>query len=67
MRRTIKAGNDLFITEDGGTIKNRKTGRVIKLHERCGVYFFKMSLLPPDQQKQNDEPPKTKGFGRQAA
>ena len=54
MQQTIKKGNDLSITPDGGTIRNRKTGKTIKLHERGGVYFFKMSFLPPHLQKQPD-------------
>ena len=62
MRRTVKAGNDLCIQPEGGWIKNRKTGKVIKLIERHGVYFFKLQLLPPSQQKQQTD----QGFGRPA-
>ena len=66
MRRTVKAGNDLLITEEGGCITNRQTKQKILLHERCGVYFFKMKLLPPDQQPQKGDKLATSGFGRQA-
>lgn len=66
MRRTVKAGNDLLITEEGGCITNRLTKQKIILHERCGVYFFKMKLLPPDQQPQRGEKSSGSSFGRQA-
>ena len=46
IRQTVKKGNDLHITEGGGVIRNRKSGKTIKLHERGGVYFFKMRFLP---------------------
>ena len=63
----MKAGNELHITEDGGFVRNRKSGKTVRLVERCGVYFFKLSLLPPDQQKQSDPDNKpTSGFGRPA-
>ena len=52
MRQTIKKGNDLHITPEGGFIRNRKTGEKINLHERGGVYFFKMKFLPPSDQPQ---------------
>ena len=50
MRQTIKKGNDLHITPHGGVIRNRLTGKTIKLHERGGVYFFKMKFLAPHLQ-----------------
>lgn len=50
MPQTVANGNDLLISIDGASITNRETGRKVKLHERQGVYFFKMSLLPPSQQ-----------------
>ena len=50
IRQTIKKGNDLYITEGGGVIRNRRNGKTIKLHERGGVYFFKMRFLPPNLQ-----------------
>ena len=66
MRRTVKAGNDLLITEEGGCITNRLTKQKIILHERCGVYFFKMTLLSPSQQPQKGSKSSTAGFHRQA-
>ena len=47
MRQTIKKGNGLHITQEGGFIRNRKTGEKISPHERGGVYFFKMKFHPP--------------------
>lgn len=68
MRRTVKQGNDLIITEDGGIIRNRRTKKVIRLHERQGLYFFKMKLLPPQEQVQKPDSSQMRasGFGRQA-
>ena len=51
MRQCIKKGNDLHISPEGGTIRNRKSGRTLRLHERGGVYFFKMKFLPPHMQR----------------
>ena len=62
MRQTIKKGNDLRITQEGGTITHRKTGKVIRLHERQGVYFFKMRMLSPHKQVQYQSKPS--GFAR---
>ena len=36
-----KNGNDVFITEGGGFMKNRRTGRIVQLYDRSGVLFFK--------------------------
>ena len=71
MRQTIKKGNDPYITPSGGTIKNRKTGKTIKLHERGGVYFFKMTFLPPHLQPCSNDQDKGRknmslGFARPA-
>jgi hypothetical protein len=62
MRQVIKAGNDLHITDGGGYIENKTNGRRIELKERCGVYFFKVQLLPPDLQEQGSH---RSGFTRQ--
>ena len=75
MVQTVKKGNDLLVTPTGGTITNRKSGHVVKLHERLGVYFFKMQLLSPAKQcqPQQDWPklrqpprPSSSGFRRPA-
>ena len=73
MRQTIQKGNDLYITPSGGTITNRKTGKNIQLHERGGVYFFKVNFLPPHLQPQshtanaiNGHKDKAPGFARPA-
>ena len=66
MRKPVKQGDDLIITEDGGIIRNRRTKKVIRLHERQGLYFFKMKLLPPQEQVQKPNLARASGFGRQA-
>ena len=67
-RKTVKCGNDLMITDYGGIIRNRRTKKIIRLHERQGLYFFKMKLLPPNEQiqKPNNGNGRPMGFGRQA-
>ena len=52
LRKIVKAGNILHITEDGGYILNRRTKQRIELHERAGVYFFKFQLHDPVDQVQ---------------
>ena len=66
MRRTVKAGNDMFITEGGGAITNRKTKSQIRLHERLGVYFFKMKILPPKPGKVDQKVNRSTGFSGRA-
>ena len=62
MRRTVKCGNRLVIDEDGGSITNKITKKVIKLHERQGTYFFKCKILPPS--RKIDDASKNSGFIR---
>ena len=64
MIQTVKKGNNLIITEKGGKIVNRKTRKVVRLHEREGVYFFKMKLLPVHMQSRYA--PTKSGFTRPA-
>ena len=56
MRQAIDKGSVLRIAKGGGTLKNMRTGHVIKLHERMGVYFFKMKLLDLEGQKKYQRP-----------
>ena len=65
MIQAVKKGNTLMISEDGGTITKRKTGKVVRLHERQGVYFFKMKLLPAHSQSRYTHRSKS-GFIRPA-
>ena len=51
MRESVHRGNELRIKEGGGTVENMKSGKVVILQEREGVYFLKMSLLPPQLQQ----------------
>ena len=51
MSESVHRGNELRIKKGGGTVTNMKSGKVVILHEREGVYFFKMSLLPPQLQQ----------------
>ena len=39
---TLKKGNNLWIIRKGATIISRPNGQVVRLHERQGVYVFKI-------------------------
>ena len=65
MIQAVKKGYTLTISEDGGTITNRNTGKLVRLHERQGVYFLKMKLLPAHSQSRHTNPSKS-GFIRPA-
>ena len=47
VRKMVKNQNDVISEESGGSIRNRKTGRVIKFFEHEGVYFLKMKVKDP--------------------
>ena len=49
-----KGGSDIFITEDGGIMRNRVSGRSVRIYDRGGVYFFKFKpeLKPQGFQRQ---------------
>ena len=42
-----KYGCKILITEDGGIMTKRRTGRVTRIYDRGGVYFFKFKLAAP--------------------
>ena len=65
MPQVVANGSDLLISLDGAKIM-RKDGREIQLHERKGVYFFKMALLPPSEQPTQDDKLPASPFGRHA-
>ena len=43
----VKRQNDVKFSKDGGTIVNRKSGRIIRFHEHEGVYFLKLRVSDP--------------------
>ena len=50
MRQAVDKGSDMFLTKGGGWLKHKKSGTSIRLHERLGVYFFKMKFLNYNEQ-----------------
>ena len=56
VQKCVRAGNDVSFTEDGGEMRNRRTGKVIQIHQVDGVYFVKMKVKPPptDQARAED-------------
>ena len=47
VRKMVKRNNEVKFKKDGGFIRNRDTGRLLKFHEHEGVYFLKLKVLDP--------------------
>ena len=47
VRKMVKRNNEVKFKNDGGFIRNRDTGRLLKLHEHEGVYFLTLKVLDP--------------------
>ena len=47
----LTAGNTVMFHEDGGDMRNRQSGKTIRIYEIEGVYYIKMKVgdLPNDQ------------------
>ena len=45
---TGKDGFDVFLTDDGAIMRNRESGKLVKLYDRGGVYFAKFKTKLPD-------------------
>ena len=51
LRKCVKSGKDMISFEHGGEMRDRKTGKVIKIYEIGGTYYIKMKVhRPPDDQ-----------------
>ena len=59
VRKMVRHKNDVKFTDNGGTITNRRTGRVINFHEHEGVYVLKLKVKGPDNDLEDT------GFARQ--
>ena len=58
--KLAESGNDVVFRQDGGTIKNRATGRVTEFTRKHGVYVLRAWLLCPSNVGNADA-----GFARQ--
>ena len=57
VRKCVKSGKDMIFFEHGREMKDRKTGKVIKIHEIGGTYYIKMKVhRPPDDQPKPEIP-----------
>ena len=57
VRKCVKSGKDIIFFEHGGEMRDRKTGKVIKIHEIGGTYYIKMKVhRPPDDQPKPEIP-----------
>ena len=43
----MKSGKDVNFFEGGGELKDRATGRTIKIHEIDGTYFMRLKVDDP--------------------
>jgi hypothetical protein len=50
-QKCVKSGNTVVCHEHGGEMKNRQTGKTIRIHEIEGVYYIQMKVgdVPNDQ------------------
>ena len=51
-----RSGNDVNFKAEGGTITNRKTGRVIAFAKKGGVYVLEVMVAPPSGQAKGAPP-----------
>ena len=45
----VKQDNTVRFKDGGGTIRNRKTGRIVRFYEHEGAYFIKLKVTDPEQ------------------
>ena len=60
--KLAEGGNDVLFRQDGGTIRNRATGKVTEFIRKHGVYVVRAWLLTNPSSMSNAET----GFARQA-
>ena len=65
VRKMVKNDHDVVFEDHGGSIRNRKTGKTIRLFEHEGVYFVKFKVKDPDSV--NTIVGNNQGFHRQGA
>ena len=44
VRKLVRDGNDVHITQKGGTIRNLKTGQTMQIHNFQGIYYVRMKI-----------------------
>ena len=47
VRKMAKRNNEVKFKKDGGFIRNRKAGRLLKFQKHEGAYFLKLEVLDP--------------------
>jgi hypothetical protein len=70
VRKMVKKNHDVRFRRDGGSIKNRTTGREVLFYAHEGVYFLKLKISNPDLDALNllldfADPKETLPFHRQ--
>ena len=48
VRKCVKAGKDVRFFEDGGELRDRATGKTIRIYELDGTYYMKMNVDLPE-------------------
>ena len=65
--RFVESGNDVVFRQDGGTIKNRSSGREIQFERKHCVYVLKVwQRTGPAAKSKNDTAAASAGFARRA-
>jgi hypothetical protein len=62
VRKCVKSGKDVNFFEGGGELKDRATGKTIKIHEIDGTYFMRLKV--DDPMIDHDITPVSLPFGR---
>ena len=44
VRKLVRDGNDVYINQKGGTIKNMATGKTMRIHNFQGIYYVRMKI-----------------------
>ena len=65
VRNMVKNQNVVTFEDDGGTIRNKNSGRVMRFYEHEGVYFIKLKVKNPEDL--DAVAPNSQGFQRQGA
>ena len=54
VRKMVERNNEVKFKKHDGSIRNRDTSRVLKIHEREGVHFLKLKVLDPSSLNMSD-------------
>ena len=53
VRKCVKSGKDVRFFEGGGELKDRATGKTIRIYEIDGTYFMKLKVHDPEPEPES--------------